>query len=252
MPKIHELIPVEADRSAAATAMIEEATTTFTKKADHFSGIIKKVTMFDEARQGENTTDYKELVETVDGKLEHVWDILRPAIDVQLTKENSNTSPLARADVIVNGVTILSDVPATALLALEKRLNVLRQLYTTIPTLNPALPWEPDTNAAHVGVMRTKYPQESLKTEKVMKVLTLAPATDKHPAQVEKYSMDENVAKVSTEYTSGLVSPATKAAWLKRITQLSTAVKEARQRANMADVIPLELAEDIRAFIHNG
>jgi hypothetical protein len=48
--------------------------------------------MYDTQREAENTTDRKELVETVDSKLDHVWEALREAIDVTVTKENSNTS----------------------------------------------------------------------------------------------------------------------------------------------------------------
>lgn len=248
--KIHELIPAEQAKVAAANALVEEGINTFAKKPDHFMGRIKVVTMYDDTRSQENTTDIKELVTTVDDKLAHVWGSLVPALDVTLTKENSNTSDEARADVVVDGVVVLEQVPAIGLLALEKRLRYIQALYNAIPTLDPALAWELDPGAALPGVMRTKHPQESQKTEKVMKVLTLAQATEKHPAQVEKYTMDENVAKVTLQQQSGNVSPATKALWLKRIADLATAVKEARQRANMAEIKPLEVGEKIRAFIH--
>ena len=250
MAKIHELIPVEADKMAAANALTDEAINTFTKKPELFTGHSRLVTMYDEARQAENSKDYKEVIESVPSKLAHVWDALVPAIDVQAAKENSNTSDKARADVSVNGKTVLKDIPATALLALEKRLAQLRNLYSSIPTLDPTFAWEPDPNAALEGIYRTKYPTESQKTEKVHDYKVMVQATDKHPAQVAEYTIDKNVAKVSVDRQSGMVSPAQKARWLKRINDLATAVKEARQRANMADVKPLDVAANIREYIH--
>lgn len=250
MAKIHELIPAESDKVAAANALQAEAINTFAKKQDHFMGQIRDVQMYDERRAAENTREQKEVVETVDSKLAHVWESLAPAIDVTVTKENSNTAPDARANVTIGGKIILGDVPATALLAMEKQLAKLRDLYTAIPTLDPSLTWEPDSNAALPGVMRSKYAMEQHKTEKVPEVITLAPPTDKHPAQTQLVTMDKNVGKISTFKFSGNVSPARKAEWLRRITTLHTAVKEARQRANMAEVLPLTVAESIRTFIH--
>lgn len=81
-------------------------------------------------------------------------------------------------------------------------------------------------------------------------MLVLYEATDKHPAQVKEITLDKNVAKVTTERQSGMVSPATKALWLRRISDLATAVKEARQRANMAEIEQLKVADSIHDFIH--
>jgi hypothetical protein len=251
MPKIHELIPVEADKSAIANALVDEAINTFSKKPEHFIGQARRVQMFAEDRQAENTSDRKELVETVESKLEHVWSNgLADAIDVTVTKENSNTSDEARADVVVNGKTILSNVPAIALLALEKKLGVLKGLYAAIPTLDTNFAWVEDETATLPGTLRTEVPQEAYKTEKTLEYKVLYEATKEHPAQIEKYSVDRNVGKIITDRISGMVTPAEKARLLGRISTLATAVKEARQRANMANVQPLNVANDIREFIH--
>lgn len=251
MPKIHELIPVEADKSAVASALVDEAINTFSKKPEHFVGQSRRVEMFADDRQAENTSDRKELVETVDSKLAHVWENgLADAINVTLSKENSNTSEQARADVVVQGKVILKNVPAIALLALEKKLGVLKGLYAAIPTLDTNFAWVPDETAVLPGTLRTAHSQEAYKTEKVLEHKVLYEATKEHPAQIEKYAIDRNVGKIITDKMSGMITPAAKARLLGRISALSTAVKEARQRANMADVLPLNVAEDIRSFIH--
>ena len=76
MTKIHEIIPVETDRVNAANALVGEAVNTFSKKADHFLGQRRRVIMYDEARQAENTEDVKEVAETVD-KAEPYWKALQ-------------------------------------------------------------------------------------------------------------------------------------------------------------------------------
>jgi hypothetical protein len=250
MPRIHEIIPVETDKVEVAKSLVDEAINTFAKKADHFMGQVRKVEMYADDRQGENTTDIKEVVETVDAKLDHVWGALSPALDLTMAKENSNTSTEARADVIVNGEVILAGLPATALLALEKRVGQIKNLYAAIPTLDPSVNWVLDEAAALPGTFRTAYPQEAQKTEKTLEHKVLYDATKEHPAQVAEYSVDRNVGKITLNRQSGLVSPATKAEWLRRISDLATAVKEARQRANMAEVQRLDVGGDIQTFIH--
>lgn len=250
MAKIHELIPVEQDKTAVANSLVEEGITTFTKKIEHFQGHVRKTVMYDAERQLENTSEIKEIVETVPGKLAHIWEALGSAIDVTLAKENSNTSSDARADVIVGSKVILVGLPATALLALEKKLGVIKNLYAAIPTLDPTIAWAADDTAALPGAMRSVHQQEGHKTEKSLRHKVLYEATKEHPAQIEKYTIDTNVAKVTVDRQSGMVSPAQKALWLRRVSDLQTAVKEARQRANMAEVIQLPVASDIYSFIH--
>jgi hypothetical protein len=249
MSKIHELLAAEGDRTSVARELVGEAATTFSKRTDHFSGHTKKVEYFEDTRSGENTSDHSELVTTVGAKLAHVWEFLTPALDIQASKENSNTSQEARADVIVDGKTVLTGVPATALLGLEKRVRELKNLYFTIPTLDPGIAWELAAELGD-GVWRTRHAQEQIKTEKVLKSKVLYDATKEHPAQVKEYTIDQGVAKMTTTRLSGMVSPAEKALWISRISKLETAIKEARQRANMAEVVELNVGDAIEAFIH--
>ncbi|WP_443732109.1 DUF7873 family protein [Streptantibioticus silvisoli] len=58
------------------------------------------------------------------------------------TKERANRA--ARADVTVEGRTILADVPVTWLLFLEKRLTDLRTFVKKPPVLDAAGSWSPD------------------------------------------------------------------------------------------------------------
>ena len=49
--KLHELLAVESDTESTYKKVIEEAIITFLKKADHFFGMHKVLTMFDDTKQ---------------------------------------------------------------------------------------------------------------------------------------------------------------------------------------------------------
>lgn len=251
MSRIHELIAAEADRKDVASKLTAEAIHTFSKKPDHFMGQIRTVTMYDETRQSENLSDHKEIVDSVTSKLAWVWGALTPALDTFAAKENSNTSEHAIGDVIVDDEVILESVPAIVLLGLERRLGKIYELYQSIPTLDPGIAWV-DQDHALPGVYRTEHPQQAQRTEKTLGHKVLYDATDKHPAQIETFTIDTPVGKIETNRLSGMVPSAVKAHWLARITKLQIAVKEARQRANMAEVRPLDVGERIQNFIHSG
>ena len=66
--------------------------------------------------------------------------------------------------------------------------------------------------------------------------------------------MEENIINIPiadiTETTySGMISSADRAAILERVEKLIRAAKEARTRANDAEVIPIKVGEDIASFI---
>ena len=246
---LHEIIAVEGDKISVAGHIVQEAHTTFTKRTEHFAGHVRRTEMFDADRQGENTSEVKEIVETVPRKLQHVWSALTAALDITATKEVSNCSEGARADVMIDGLVVLESVPATVLLGLEKRLRQIRELYSHIPTLDPTYTWIKDASLA-TDMYRTQNPTEQLKTEKTLEHKIVYEATKEHPAQIEKWTKDKPVGKITLERTSGMVSVEDKARWIKRITELETAVKEARQRANKADATELKVAEILREYIH--
>jgi len=98
--KLHELLAVEGDLENAAKKIMGETIQTFTKKQDHFSAFIRTLTMFDENRQNENTTDRSELTTTVDEKLDYTQLPVVRWFDALLQKEATNQ--LAKADLVVS------------------------------------------------------------------------------------------------------------------------------------------------------
>lgn len=248
MSKLHELLAVEADKGNIATKLTEESRSTLSKKPDHFKGFTKQVTYFDEKRAAENSEDTKVVVSTVDENLAYTLDRVAAYYDVILAKEMTNQT--AKADLYVDGFLFGGDVPATFLLGMETRLKALRPLFEAVPTLPPAIAWAPDKNS---GPGYWRSPKTMVpKTEKQVKFVTLAPATEKHPAQVKDWTEDVPVAKVETVEYSGMWTVQQKADALDRLDTLLQAVKQARQRANTAEVVDARLGSKMANYVLNG
>lgn len=245
--QLHEVLAVDQDRANAASAAISETTVTFTKKATHFTGQARTVNFFDEDRQGENTTDTKAIDDTVMSRLEFMGARVAPSYDTLMTKEATNQN--ATADVVVDGVTIVTAAPSTYLLAMEKRLSALVETYRSIPTLAPSVDWSLDESAEFAGVYRSS-PQAQMKTEKVLGSVVLYDATPEHPAQIKETSQDKSVARIETIHFSGMISPAKKAAMLDRLAKLIAAFKQARQRANTTEIVDMKSGKAIFDYLH--
>lgn len=243
--KLHELLAVLPDTAHAAAAIMSETATTFSKKPDHFKGQARTVTFFSESRAGENTTESKELVTTVREKLEYAFGIMGRNFDALLQQEEANQR--AKADLIVDGQVMAVDVPATFLLGMEKRLKALHDIVMQAPTLEPAIRWEKDpTRGSEVFVSQTTA---AMKTEKILEHKILVPPTDKHPAQIEKWTADVPVARIDTTLYSGMITPLEKSLMLSRLDNLLSAVKQARQRANETEVRDLHLSKTMLSYV---
>ncbi len=248
MSQLHELLAVEPDLKTSAEQMVGDALNTFTKKPDHFKGQVKTVVYFDAAREGENTSDEKALVTTVDDKLTYALGFLGKYYDGLLQKEATNQ--VAKADLVVDGTVLATGLPSTFLLGLEARLKSLRDVLIAIPTLEPSITWTEDA-AAGVNVWRAS-PVAQMKSEKVFTTKVMYEATKEHPAQIKELMEDKPVARMETLSTSGMWTPARKAATIERLDKLLRATKRARQRANMADVVERTVSKELFAFVLNG
>jgi hypothetical protein len=246
MAQLHEVIAVESDLNATAQKMIDEAIITFTKKPDTYNGSVRSLTMLDASRSGEDTTVEVPVGDTVPAKLEYVGNSFSKYIDAVLQKEATNQE--AKADLVVEGQTIATQLPATFLLGLENRLKRIRDLYTTAPTLKPGLRWEVDVSMGDEHFRAEDRP--TFKTEKTVNSKVLYEATKEHPAQIEKWTEDVNVGRVETTHMSGMISPARKAVLLGRIDTLIRAVKRARMKANQQEVVDRSVGADLWAYIN--
>lgn len=78
MAQLHEVLAVDRDLEQVSSKVVGEAVVTFTKKVDHFTGHVRTLKMFDEARKNEEAgqIEIKELTTTVPEKLAYVAEHL--------------------------------------------------------------------------------------------------------------------------------------------------------------------------------
>lgn len=237
MSKLHQILAVEKTRVGQAQKLLEDTARKFGKSADYFTGFTKSLSLLADGDSNDaieaQAFEERNVVTTVPETLEYLLDFYAKAEDVLYQKAMANQ--LARADVILNGQVFLKQVPVEELLNLETRLTALRNLFTNIPTLNSNVSWNPDPTFSQYG-WRARTPEITTKTEKVLTPVIMSPATDKHPAQVERVTKDEVVGRFTRIVRSGAATPQQKAALLEQVDELIIAVKEARMTANTVDV----------------
>ena len=250
MTKLHELLAAEKTPTAAMNVVFDETTKKFKAPEHYFNGCSKSLKMI--ADTAENAAleaaarEEKPVPTTVLDTLEYALDLFAKAEDLQYQKNATNRT--ATGDVMWEGQPLLQGMPVDELLGLEARLMRVRQLFADMPTLDATKHWEPAPNIGN-GVWEVKYPDETTKTEKVMTPVIMAPATDKHPAQVQAVNRDIPVGKFTTVSRTGAATALQKAEAIKRIDVLMVEVKQARMRANETVAVTDRIADRIVALL---
>lgn len=242
MGKLNQVVAVEkglkARSEAAATTLYHSL-----QKKDEFEGISRVYTPKDD--EGEQLPrEGKRVQLRVPDLLAEIAEAWTPLYDVTLTKESANQA--ATASVIVDGDVLLADAPVPVLLFLEKKLADFATVVRRIPTLDPAFSWAAD--GTQDNIFKTDA-VESLRSKKVPRNHVKAPATDRHPAQVDVYYEDIPVGRWETTRLSGAVPLKFKQALLERVTKLSNAVKRAREEANSTEVTEKKMGETIFSWL---
>lgn len=166
----------------------------------------------------------------VNDVLRQVGNKLTELFDVTATKDYANCT--AKADVVVEGETLVTGAPVNFLLFLEKQLTDLHTVASKLPVLDPSQEWKLDSNA---GLYKTPGAQTA-KTKKVTKALVLYQATKEHPAQCAQVAEDVITGYWNQIKMSGAVPSDRRASLLDRVEKLQKAVKFAREQANMVTV----------------
>lgn len=232
MSKLHEFLAVDGNLKQQADKTRLELMNTFEKKTHLFA---EKTVSYKPYGENEQTAVESQLdiQTTVPKELKWISEFLTKSLDVSYQVAEANT--IARADVILeDGSILLSQIPATSLLELEKRAKELHDFVAAIPTLDPAKGFRLDADKG-ADIFKAREDRK-VRTKKMNKVLTLAPPTDKHPAQVQVVSEDVPVGDITTLEWSGLITTATKGDMLSRVEIMTRAVKKARSRANEVEI----------------
>lgn len=241
MPKLNQIIAVANGKKSQAQSELTRVHHAL-QKSDIMAGISRSYRPKDE--EGERLPpESKQVQFTAAQGIRDACRALLELFDVVATQDATNC--MAKANVVVNGQTVLADVPVTHLLFLEKQLVDLHTFVDKLPTLDPAERWTYDPAS---GVYRTE-PFETTRTKKVPKNHVKYEATKEHPAQVEVFYEDVIVGTWSTTKFSGAVPADEKRAMLDRVRKLQEAVKFAREEANNNEVKDAKTGKAVLEYI---
>lgn len=238
MPRLNQIVAVEKGEKAKATRRFTELHR-LSQLLGPLSGIVR--TYQPRQEDGDHLPDERTRVQySVEELNDQVVETLGNLFNIVATKDFANRA--ARADLVVDGETLLLGVPVPYLLWLEKQLADLRTYVDKLPTLDPAEVWSHDSAT---GVYRSA-PVQTVKTRKVPKNHVRAEATDKHPAQVDVFTVDEPVGDWTTTKFSGAITEDRRLALLERVDKLANAVKFAREQANSMEVDEVDASGLVR------
>lgn len=227
---VHELVAIHRGVKSRNQQEIDTAYHTV-KKADFFRGMTREYSPYTEdgEKLDSESSKVQLLTPAVINQVIHnqtqIWDS-------EYSVDLSNCQ--AKADIIVDSETLVTGVPATTLLFLEKQLTNLRSFITALPQLDPSQDWKEDSTIK--GLYKSE-PKNTIRTKKVQKILVTVPPTDKFPAQTHQITEDEPVGSWKQVLMSGAISGDRKLELYGRVNKLIDAVKQARERANNCPAI---------------
>jgi len=234
MPKLHEILAVESNLENQANKTRQDILATFDKKRHLFE---EKRVVFTPSAEGEQpvTEAQSDIQSSVGKELDWLTGHLQKALDASFQVAVANTQAMAPvlledASTPAGNAVLIENVPATALLELEKRMTEVRELVAAIPTLDPAKGFTLDPNR-EPGTFKAREVRKT-RTKKIQRPLVLYAATTEHPAQVQLVSEDVPIGTVQEQEWSSLVTPARKAEMLARADALIRSIRRARSVAN--------------------
>ncbi len=207
-----------------------------------FEGISKRYNPLDE--EGERLPDEDKKVQlTVQQAVKEATEVLENMFNIVAMLDMGNC--LAKANVIIDDIVLLQDIPATHLIFLEKQLVDIETFINTFPILDPAEDWEWSDKVACYA----SKPRASHRTKKVQDVLIKYAATKEFPAQTELITKDIITGYWTTIKFSGNMKKTDKDALLEKVRKLSKAVKIAREEANNNNVTTSDFGTKILNYI---
>jgi hypothetical protein len=236
--KLHQILALEKGAKSSTESAVTLGYHEIQRTA-LFQGLTRVYTPRDSEDGDRLPTERKRVQLSVEKVLQQAAAAWTTQSDVVATKDATNQ--VARADVIVDGRALLEAVPVTTLLYLEKMLLNVRTLIVKAPVLDPETTWSHDPATS---LWRSEV-EETVRTKKIPKAFVKAPATDKHAAQVDVFTEDIIVGNWAKTLFSGALPADRKTELLRRVEELASAVKVAREYANQAVVVDRKIGQAI-------
>jgi hypothetical protein len=244
---LHQVIAVQRGAEAQAKADLAEVQRLLAASGDQnpLTGLTRTHTPLTDADI--ELPAQRRLVQMTTAALAtRVADSQARVLNVQLTRMTGNT--LAMGTVVLDGVTILRDVPAMFLLFLEEQLRTLiTGLLDRLQVLDPAKEWRRDPSLGH-GIRASASWQQQSTLKRLVCHVGVQP-TEHQPAVVQW--RDEDVVTGTLTFTnySGQLPLEEVQDIRRRATRLLEAVQSAREEANRLEVTQQDVGAAVFQYV---
>ena len=246
MPKLNQIVAIEDGSKKSGYADLTK-THHVLQKPDLFNGFISTYKPYSEDPSLNQPEQRKAVQQNAPEIVRQAWQGLIELWNIVATKDNGNCR--AKADVVVEGKVLATQVPVTHLLFLEKQLTDLRTFISKLPVLDPSKEWVYDANA---GMYKTTHPEQRIRTRKVPKSIVKIEPGPHSPGQAEIVTLDE-AEGMWTQVDMSTAYPADKIReMLERVNKLVSAVKFAREEANSIEVEKAKGADVMLSYVFEG
>lgn len=211
--KLNQIIAVEKGVKSKSFQDLTEAHHAV-QKAALLSSISRSYQPKDE--EGEQLPPSTRVQVRTEEVLRDIASTLTRLFEVTATKDTTNC--VAKANVVVDGETLLTE---------------------KLPVLDAAESWVFNDSAD----CWSTEPVRTIRTKKVPRNHVKAEATEKHPAQVEVYYEDVSIGYWTTVKFSGALPAKRVSELLERVEKLQHAVKFAREEANNTEVVDRKVGD---------
>ena len=225
MAKLNQIIAIEKGIKSKTYSDLSELNKAV-QKPELFNGFQKNYKPKDDADADTLPSEKKRVQFVSDDVLRAVARSMSDLMEVTARKDFTNC--VAKASVVVDDKTILTDAPVSFLLFMEKQLTDLRTLLGNMPVLDEGENWTKDQNS---GLFKSE-PTNTHRTKKIAKPIVLYPATPEHPAQTQMVAEDIIAGFWEQVKQSGAMPKPEKEKLVLRVDTLLRAIKEAREEAN--------------------
>jgi hypothetical protein len=218
-----------------------------------FKGLTKSYEPLDENDPDRPDGETALVQQYTDEIIGSMTEALARYFDACAAVEAGNTH--ATADIEVEGETLLTGVPVTYLLFLEKQLNDLHTAVSRMPVLSPELSWHCDAGrncfvSDEIKKVRTKKTPRVVMTATAKTTAKDGSVTEQQQGQV--LQEDLPVGYWHTTHFSSALEPARRKRMLARINKLRDAVKQARERANSVAIEQPKFGQPLLNWVFEG
>lgn len=236
MPRLHQVVAAHKGDATRYFDELKALDKTINNKA-LFAGLAKNYTPNNPDDQDIPAVEQTRVQRRVPVVIREFRPRMVQHFDTVATLEWANQN--ARADVVVAGQTVLTQVPVNYLLFLEKKLTEIRGVLNTLPVLDPAYDW-----SGEPGDYRTTTMERVRTIEKKIPVVLIQP-NEHTEGKAELVSQSIPVGKYSENRLSGAITEEERRRLVNRCEDLIAAVKVAREQANTAEVERQAVGETI-------